>query len=112
MLPESYRAVPTDAPDLYVPLSTLVLPTITSRGDGNALAVLGRLPSGTTREQAQTAVSTLGQQLEQEYPRDNRGMGRPARLVPLQVLEFAGWQQPLLISSVLLTLFGFQPGGG
>jgi len=106
VLPESYRAVPTDAPDLYVPLSALVLPTIDNRNNGNALGVLGRLPSGTTREQAQRAVSTLGQQLEQEYPRDNRGMGQPARLVPLQVREFGGWQEPLFISSVLLTLFG------
>jgi putative ABC transport system permease protein len=32
-------------------------------------------------------------------------MGRPARLVPLQVREFGGWQEPLLISSVLLALF-------
>jgi putative ABC transport system permease protein len=106
VLPESYRAVPTDAPDLYVPLSALVLPTIDNRNNGNALGVLGRLPPGTTREQAQSAVSTLGQQLEQAYPQDNRGMGRPAKLVPLQVLEFGGWQEPLLISSVLLTLFG------
>ena len=107
VLPESYRAVgPTDSPDLYVPLSALVLPTISDRNNGNALGVLGRLPPGTTREQAQTAVNTLGQQLEQAYPQDNRGMGQPARLVPLQVREFGGWQEPLLISSVLLTLFG------
>jgi predicted permease len=107
VLPESYRAIgPTEDPDLYVPLSALVLPSINDRGNGNALGVLGRLPSGTTRERAQTAVSTLGQQLEQAYPQDNNGMGRPARLVPLQVREFGGWQEPLLISSVLLTLFG------
>jgi predicted permease len=107
VLPESYKAVgPTDAPDLYVPLSALVLPTIDNRSNGNALGVLGRLPSGTTREQAQQAVTALGQQLEQTYPRDNRGMERPATLVPLQVREFGGWQEPLLISTVLLTLFG------
>jgi predicted permease len=107
VLPESYRPVsPIDAPDLYVPLSALVLPTIVDRSNGNALGVLGRLRSGTTREQAQAAVTALGQQLEQAYPQDNRGMGRPARLVPLQVREFGGWQEPLLIASVLLTLFG------
>ncbi len=107
VLPESYKAVgPTDAPDLYVPLSALVLPTIDNRSNGNALGVLGRLPPGTTREQAQQAVTALGQQLEQTYPRDNRGMERPAKLVPLQVREFGGWQEPLLISTVLLTLFG------
>jgi predicted permease len=107
VLPESYRSIgPTDAIDLYVPLSTLVLPTIANRNNGNALGVLGRLRPGTTREQAQTAVTTLGQQLEQAHPQDNRGMAQPARLVPLQVREFGGWQEPLLISSVLLTLFG------
>ena len=106
VLPESYRAVPPDAPDLYVPLSALALPTIDNRSNGNALGVLGRLPPGTTRAQAQGAVTTLGQQLEQAYPRDNGGMGRPAKLVPLQVREFGGWQEPLLISSVVLTLFG------
>ena len=107
VLPESYRAVgPTDAPDVYVPLSGLVLPTIDNRSNGNALGVLGRLASGASREHAQAAVSTLGQQLEQAYPRDNRGMGRSAKLVPLQVLEFGGWQEPILISAVLLTLFG------
>ena len=107
VLPESYRPIgPIDSPDLYVPLSALVLPTITDRNNGNALGVLGRLPPGTTRQQAQAAVSTLGQQLEQAYPQDNRGMGQPATVVPLQVREFGGWQEPLLISSVLLTLFG------
>lgn len=106
-LPESYRPIdPTNAPDVYVPLSALVLPTIANRSNGNALGVLGRLRPGTTREQAQSAVSTLGQQLEQAHPQDNNGMGRPARVVPLQVREFGGWQEPLLISSVLLTLFG------
>ena len=107
VLPESYRAVgPTDAPDLYVPLSALVLPTIDNRNNGNALGVLGRLAPGTTREQAQTAVTALGQRLEEAYARDNGGMGQPARLVPLQFREFGGWQEPLLISTVLLTLFG------
>ena len=107
VLPASYRAVtPVEDPDLYVPLSALVLPTIDSRGNGNALGVLGRLPPGATRGQAQVAVTTLGQQLEQAYPRENNGMGRPAKVVPLQIREFGSWQEPLLISAVLLTLFG------
>jgi hypothetical protein len=48
----------------------------------------------------------LGQQLEQAYPRENNGMGRPATVVPLQIREFGNWQEPLLISAVLLALFG------
>ena len=50
VLPESYRPVtPTESPDIYVPLSALVLPTINNRSNGNALGVLGRLAPGMTR---------------------------------------------------------------
>ena len=107
VLPASYRAVtPVEDPDLYVPLSALVLPTIDSRSNGNALGVLARLEPGATRGQAQVAVTTLGQQLEQAYPRENHGMGRPAKVVPLEIREFGSWQEPLLISAILLALFG------
>ena len=107
VLPASYRPVtPTEDPDIYVPLSALVLPTIDNRSNGNALGVLGRLSPGRTRAQAQAAVTTLGQQLEQGYPLDNNGMGRPAKVVPLQIREFGSWQEPLVISGMLLTLFG------
>jgi predicted permease len=107
VLPASYRAVtPVEDPDLYVPLSALVLPTIDRRGNGNALGVLARLPPEVARGQAQVAVTTLSQQLEQAYPRENNGMGRPAKVVPLQIREFGSWQEPLLISAVLLALFG------
>lgn len=106
VLPASYRAVtPAEDPDLYVPLSALVLPTIDSRGNGNALGVLARLAPGATRRQAQVAVTTLGQQLEQAYPRENNGMGRRATVVPLQIREFGGWQEPLFISATLMALF-------
>ena len=78
VLPESYRPViPVIVPDIYVPLSALVLPTIDDRGNGNALGVLGRLRPGSGREQAQAAVTTLGAQLERTYPQDNEGMGEP-----------------------------------
>jgi predicted permease len=107
VLPEPYRSVsPTETFDIYVPLSALVLPTIDDRGNGNALGVLGRLAPGVSRQQAQAAVTTLGQQLEQAYPRENQGMGRPATIVPLEVREFGSREEPLMISAVLLTLFG------
>jgi predicted permease len=107
VLPESYRPVtPTEAPDVYVPLSALVLPTINNRNNGNALGVLARLVPGMTAVQAQAAVLSLGQQLEQEYPQENGGMGRSATVVPLAVREFGSWQEPLLISSALMALFG------
>lgn len=107
VLPESYRPVsPAAVPDIYVPLSALVLPTIGDRSNGNALGVLGRLHPGSAREQAQAAVTTLGAQLEREYPQVNEGMGQPAGVVALQIREFGGWQEPLTISAVLLVLFG------
>ena len=59
-----------------------------------------------TREQAQTAVSTLGQQLEQA-PLETTGAWDNRRgWCHCRSEEFGGWQEPLLISSVLLTLFG------
>jgi predicted permease len=107
VLPASYRPIaPLQDFDIYVPLSALVLPTIDTRSNGNALGVLGRLLPGSTRAQTQAAVTALNQQLEQAYPRENEGMGRAARLVPLQVREFGGWQEPLVISGILWALFG------
>lgn len=107
VLPESYRPViVTMAPDIYVPLSALVLPTVDNRSNGNALGVLGRLRPGATREQARAATTTLGAQLEQAYPQENEGMGQAANVVPLQIREFGGWQAPLGVSAVLLMLFG------
>jgi hypothetical protein len=73
---------------------------------GNALDVLGRLRSGTTREQAQAAGTVLGQQLARAYPDDNKGMDRSATILPLRIREFGGWQVPVLISAVLFALVG------
>jgi macrolide transport system ATP-binding/permease protein len=107
VLPESYRPVsPAAVPDIYVPISALVLPTVDDRSNGNALGVLGRLRPGSGRAQAQAAVTTLGAQLEKAYPQVNEGMSEPAQVVPLQIREFGGWQEPVLISGVLLILFG------
>ena len=107
VLPEGHRAItPREDPAIYVPVSALVLPTIDDRGNGNALDVLGRLRPDTTGEQAQAAVTVLGQQLAKAYPGDNEGMERPATILPLRIREFGGWQQPLLISGILFLLVG------
>ena len=107
VLPEGHRAItPRADPAIYVPVSALVLPTIDDRSNGNALDVLGRLRPGTTGEQAQAAVTVLGQQLAKAYPDDNRGMERPATILPLRIREFGGWQEPVLISAILLALVG------
>jgi predicted permease len=107
VLPDGHRAItPRADPAIYVPISALVLPTIDDRSNGNALDVLGRLRPGTTREQAQAAVTVLGQQLAKAYPDDNNGMERPATILPLRIREFGGWQEPVLISAILFALVG------
>ena len=79
VLPERYHPVTLlSDPAVYVPVTRLVLPTIGDRRNGNALGVLGWLRPGTTREQAQAAITNLGAALEQQYPIENRGHG-PAR---------------------------------
>jgi putative ABC transport system permease protein len=107
VLPPDHRAISgLLAPDVFAPLSTSVFPTIDDRSNGNALFVLGRLHTGGTREGAQAAVTALGQRLEAEYPQDNEGMGQPATVLPLWTREFGGWQEPLLLSSLLFALVG------
>jgi predicted permease len=93
-------------PDLYVPISRLVLPTVDSRSNGNALAVLARLRPGTSRDQAFAAMTAVNRQLESAYPVINRDMGQPGRILPLRGGELAGSLEQVLLPAVLLTLFG------
>jgi predicted permease len=108
ILPEQYRPVTGFvAPDVYVPLSGLVLPNLNKRENGNGLAVLGRLKAGTTRQQAQAAVTSLGRQLERMYPDQNEGFGRPSRVYPVRGMQFRGApQEALLVPVMLAVLFG------
>ncbi len=107
VLPASYRSVKmVEDPDLYVPISALVLPTVNDRNNGNALNVLARLHSGTTREQAQQALTALGRQLEQAYPVDNANMSGPSRVFSLRGGELADSPAQLIGPAVLLALFG------
>ena len=93
-------------PDVYVPISRLVLPTVANRSNGNALAVLGRLRPGTTEAQALAGVSALGQRLEQAYPVENALMGQPASIRPLSGGDLAGTPEQFFVPAVLLALFG------
>jgi len=107
VLPERYHPVTLlSDPAVYVPVTRLVLPTIGDRNNGNALGVLGWLRPGTTREQAQAAITNLGAALEQHYPIENRGMGRPGRIVSLVGREFGDSPVRLVAPTILLTLFG------
>lgn len=107
VLPERYHPVTLlSDPAVYVPVTRLVLPTIGDRNNGNALGVLGWLRPGTTQEQAQAAITNLGAALEQHYPIENRGMGRPGRIVSLVGREFGDSSLRLVAPTILLTLFG------
>ena len=79
VLPERYHPVTLlSDPAVYVPVTkTRCCRRSAIARNGNALGVLGWLRPGTTREQAQAAMTNLGAALEQRYPIDNRGMGRP-----------------------------------
>jgi putative ABC transport system permease protein len=107
VLPEGYRSVRMlEAPGLYVPLSALVLPTVDDRSNGNALNVLARLHSGTTREQAQQALTALWRRLQQAYPAENGSTGSPARVFSLRGGELADSPAQIIGPEVLLALFG------
>ncbi len=62
------------------------------------LAVIGRLKSGVTEQQAETAMRAIGRRLEQDYPKDNDK--RNVTLIPLN-------QSPPQQRSVYLRVSGF-----
>jgi predicted permease len=107
VLPEQYRPVTGFmSPDVYVPLSALVLPNLNRRENGNGLAVLGRLREQTTLEQVQPAVTALAQQLERTYPKENEGFSQPSRVFPVGGMQVRGSPELILIPVLLLVLFG------
>ena len=107
VLPERYRPVtPFMPPDLYVPVSALVLPHLNRRANGNGLTVLGRLPHQSTPEQARAAVTALGERLERTYPTENEGFSRPARVFPVRGLQVRGAPEVIAVPVLLLVLFG------
>ena len=107
VLPEGYRAVTGwMGPDLYVPISRLILSTIDERGSPS-LSVIARLAPTATAAQAQLAVTALGASLEQVYPERNEGMGRAASVFPAQALQFRGTPaQFFLVGSLLMASVG------
>jgi predicted permease len=109
VLLKAYRPLsPIPRPQVFVPLSALVMPNVQNRENANGLTVLGRLRAGATREQAQAAVTVLGQELEQIYPQANRGLSRPASVFPIDELPFRGAPSEIfLLPIITLMLFGF-----
>ena len=107
VLPAQYRPVTGFvSPDVYVPVSAVVLPNLTNRQNGNGLAVLGRLREGTTLDQVRPAVTALAQQLERTYPKDNEGFSRPSRAFPVRGMQLRGSPELILFPVLLFVLFG------
>jgi len=108
VLPKAYRAVTgLESPDLYVPLSTLVLPNLGTRQNGNSLTVMGKLKQDVSRGQVQSEVTAFGQELERIYPQPNAGFGRPAKVFPLRQMPLRGAPSELLaVPLILAVLFG------
>jgi putative ABC transport system permease protein len=107
VLAADYRSVTGFmSPSLYVPVSTLTVPTLDDRGSPT-LSVLARLMPGDTRERARDAVTAVAAELERRFPEINEGMSRPAQVFSADAIQFrgtpAGFQ---LLPVVLLVLFG------
>jgi len=107
VLPDGYGAVTGwIGPDLYVPISRLILPTIDERGSPS-LSVLARLGPDATIAQAQSAVASLWASLERAYPDRDQGSGRPASVFPAEAMQFRGTPvQFFLVGGLLLASVG------
>ncbi len=69
IMPENFR-FPNDD-QLWLPWQTDALAT--ERGEGDFLAVAGKLRPGVSLEQANAELSTISRRLEAEYPKSNTG---------------------------------------
>jgi predicted permease len=97
VLPEDYRAVfGWVGPSMYVPVSTLTVPTLEDRGSPS-LTVLARLVPGGSARQAQLEVTSFGAALERAYPDRNEGMGQPASVFAATALQFRGTPGPFFL---------------
>ncbi len=108
VLPADYRAVtPIGQPDLYVPISDLFLRGFDNRQNANGLTVIARLRGRDVPQQAQMAMTRLGEELERRYPKENRGLSEAAAVFPLREQMFRhAPPEVLLLPFVILALFG------
>ncbi|MGB7921788.1 MAG: ABC transporter permease [Pyrinomonadaceae bacterium] len=89
-----------ETPEFWVPLDPQE--AFNKERGANYLSVIARLKEGTTLEQAQAEMDTIGRRLEQEYPDKNTGKG--IRLISLHE-NVVGNVRPALL--VLLSAVGF-----
>ncbi|HKT80100.1 MAG TPA: ADOP family duplicated permease [Vicinamibacterales bacterium] len=111
VLPAAYRSITGwVGPQVYVPLSKLVLPTIGDRGSP-AVTVVARLAADSETTQgngartagdAQTAVTALGASLERLDPQRNADMSLSASVFPADELQFRGTPPGFLFAGALL----------
>ena len=108
ILPAEYQAVtPIGQPDLYVPISDLFLRGFDNRQNANGLTVIARLRGRDVPQQAQMAMTRLGEELERRYPKENRGSSEAAAVFPLREQMFRhAPPEVLLLPFVILALFG------
>lgn len=97
-------------PDLWVPMAMhdQIQPGFDwyNTRRGLFISMIGRLRPGISPQQAQTGLTALGSQLEQEYRKDNEG--RNVRLLPLLTarLDPTGDGQVTLTSTALMAIAG------
>lgn len=106
VLPAGFRPLTRlEAPEIYVPISSVVLPNLDRRQNGNGLTVLARLRPHTTQAQAASATTALGAELERRFPEENEGTSRPARVRALDAMPDAPAEVAVL-GIALVMLFG------
>jgi predicted permease len=89
--------------DVIIPLRPN-LPLIYTDRSVDALAVLGRLKSGVTKDQAEAEINTIQQELDRQYPDANRGIGVTASSLMQEVLGDVRGTIGLLFGAVGLVL--------
>lgn len=89
--------------DVIIPLRPN-LPLIYTDRSVDALAVLARLKSGVTKDQAEAEINTIQQELDRQYPDANREIGVTASSLMQEVLGDVRGTIGLLFGAVCLVL--------
>jgi predicted permease len=106
VLPERFRP-PTflnTLPDLYVPASPELKPSLLMR-QSHALMLVARRKPGQTVAQAHAALRVVAGRMAHDYPRENAGLARSVRLRPIGTLDPD--EAPLIAFAALVTVAVF-----
>ena len=108
VLPKNYGAVTGIlAPDIYIPASTISAPDVTKRHQAG-YNLIRRLAPGVSLAQCRSNLISVARGLEQQFPTENRGLGKWAGVFPiLGVNAFLGGENvPSGIFVFVGVLFG------